>query len=233
MATAQSALATPILQFGNTTPIGSLEGNSRKDLVTMTEALTSAGTVTTGFSIPAGRVEYSFVNGSGQDLSSWTLNYSSSLAPLIIGSLAPTGYVNSAGTFVNLGGSAYDTLFNAGFGTYTYNTGSHRTIDYEADHVTWATTGGFPSALPDGAGVGDLLNSGIPIGTLPFEIFFSPGLATGSDTASAIAGSSSFSGDVTGPVPVSTTVPDGGTTLAMLGLALGGMAAVRRKLGVA
>ena len=38
---------------------------------------------------------------------------------------------------------------------------------------------------------------------------------------------------VAGSTTVSTTVPDGGTTLAMLGLALGGLAAVRRKLGMA
>jgi|SRR5271166_1016672 len=203
---------------GTATSVGIEQFSSTPDSPTLTAAFTAPGVITTSLSIPENRIQYDIINSDQGSLSSWTVFYSPSLAPDIIGASTPIGYINSSGTAVPQGGFAFTTLFNAGFGVYNYNTGAPWSIDYEADHITFtALTVGAPT-LPPGAGVGDLA----PTSFLPsFDVEFSPNLGVGSVAASATVDTAGFSGTVLGPV-----VPEPSTALlftaGLLGLAMTG-----------
>jgi hypothetical protein len=150
---------------------------------------------TPGLNIPEHRVQYDIITANAGSLNSWTVHYSPTLASDIIGAIAPTGFVTAGGTAVTLGGQAFTTLFNNGFGLYTYNTGAPWTIDFEADHITF--TGTPDVSLPATAGVGDLS----PTSNLPsFDIEFSPNVPFGVVPADVVFDDQAGTGTVTGPV---------------------------------
>jgi len=192
--------ASAALSFGRGTPttVGSVRYSSTPDSDIITGALTGPGTITTGLFIPANRIQYDIINSDQGPLHSWTLYYSPSIGPLIIGASTPVGYVDFLGTIVPEGGYAYSTLFNAGFGVYNYNVGAPWLIDYEPDHVTFIQAATAPGGLPANDGVG-LVN---PIPYLPsFGIDFDPGLGNGLVPASALVGNVNLNGQVYGPLP--------------------------------
>ncbi|HME69324.1 MAG TPA: PEP-CTERM sorting domain-containing protein [Myxococcota bacterium] len=204
---------------GTATSVGLEQFSSTPDSDTLTGAFTAASVITTGLSIPENRIQYDIITSDQvESLNSWTVSYSSSLGPDIIGAYTPLGYVNSSGTATVIGGNAFTTLFNKGYGLYNYNTGAPWSIDYEADHITFTAL----DTLPPGAGVGDLG----PTPYLPsFAIEFSPNLGVGVVTASATAGTAGFTGTVLGPV-----VPEPSTALLLMAGVVG--LAVRRHVSV-
>jgi len=202
---------------GTGTTVGIEQFSSTSDTDTLVAAFTAPGTITSGLSIPENRIQYDVITSDQGSMSSWTVFYSPSLASDIIGAATPTGYVDSSGTSHTQGGQAFTTLFNTGFGVYTYNTGAPWSIDYEANHVTFTAL----ATLPPAAGVGDLA----PTSNLPsFDIEFNPSLGVGFVSAQATVDTASFSGTVLGPVP------EPGTLL-LFGFGVSGLAAIgaRRK----
>src|SRR5208337_2177221 len=127
------AVAALSFVTGTQTTVGSIRFSSTSDSVIITGALTGPGAITTGLSIPANRIQYDVINSDQGTMSSWTIHYAPSVGPSILGVFTPLGYLTSAGTAIPQGGYAYTTLFNAGYGPYTYNTGAPWTIDYEPD----------------------------------------------------------------------------------------------------
>lgn len=211
---------------GNTSPIGALQGSAGADAAGLTGAYTSVGTITTFSLISTKRIQYNFLNETGQSLTSWTLTYPTSVAPLIIAAGAPDDYINAAGTVVNQGGTLSATLFNDGFGVYNYDTGLPWTFDYEADHLTFTAVSG--ASLPDGDGVGHITSDGTPFALPAFIVLFNPSLNEAGDPATAIAGPSNYSGTELGPVPEPTS---GLSLVGGLGLLLGFQRFVRRAKG--
>jgi hypothetical protein len=192
---AHSASAALTFGRGTGTAVGPARFSSSPDSVTITGGLTGPGTVTSGLAIPANRIQYDVINGDVGPMFSWTIFYGAAVGPGIIGAGTPLGYVTSTGTIVPEGGIAYATLFNAGYGIYTYNTGSPWTIDYEPDHITFI---GPNSGLPVNDGVG-YLN---PTPYLPsFDILYDPSLGNGLVPANAREGSVNYNGQVYGPIP--------------------------------
>jgi hypothetical protein len=193
---AHSASAALSFARGTPTTVGPVRFSSSPDSVTITAALTGPGTITSALAIPANRIQYDVINSDQGALSTWTLFYDPSVGPSIIGAFTPLGYLNSAGTIVPQGGSAYTTLFNAGYGIYTYNTGAPWSIDYEPDHITFTGTI-TPIGLPanDGAGY---LNPTPYLSS--FAILYSPDLANGLVPATAKSGTATFNGLVYGPL---------------------------------
>lgn len=183
---------------GTATSVGNIQFSSILDSVTITGDLTAPGRISNGLSIPANRIQYDVINGNQGTMSSWTVYYSSSVGPEIIGACTPLGYVTSSGKRVSQGGVAYGTVFNAGYGIYNYNTKSPWSIDYEPDHIT------FNGMADPQAGLG--MNDGAgfvkPTPYLPsFAISFSTNLSCGLVTASAMIDASNLTGQVYGPVP--------------------------------
>ena len=195
---AHSASAALTFARGTGTSVGSVRFSSSPDSVVITGALTGPGTVTTALAIPANRIQYDVINSDQGAMSTWTVFYSPAVGPNIIGAFTPLGYINSAGTIVPQGGYAYTTLFNAGYGVYTYNTGAPWIIDYEPDHITFTGTVSPGPGLPanDGAGY---LN---PTPYLPsFAILYSPDLGNGLVPATVKVGTATLNGQVYGPLP--------------------------------
>jgi hypothetical protein len=196
----QPPSASAALSFGRGTPtsVGSVRFSSSPDSVLITGALTGPGTITSGLSIPAKRIQYDVINSDQGPMFKWTLFYSSAVGPQIIGAATPLGYVDLVGTLFPEGGYAYTTLFNAGFGIYNYNTGAPWTIDYEPDHITFSSAAAPPSGLPANDGAG-FLN---PTPYLPsFSIEFSPSLESALLPATAVVGTATLNGQVYGPTP--------------------------------
>lgn len=187
---------------GTATAVGIEQYSSSPDSAILTGAFTAPGFISGGLFIPENRIQYDIINSDQGQLTSWTINYSPAVGPLIIGACTPLGYVTPTGTIVPEGGSAYTTLFNAGFGVYNYNTGAPWTIDYEPDHITFTATGvGVPS-LPPADGIGCLA----PTSYLPsFSIEYDPSLTYGPVPATAVVGTTPFTGVVFGPLPPSAT----------------------------
>jgi HYR domain len=198
----QTHSAVAALSFGRGTPttVGCAQFSSSPDSVTITGALTGPGTITTGLSIPANRIQYDIINCDQGTMYSWTVYYSPAVGPDIIGAFTPLGYETSTGVIVPQGGYGYTTLFNAGFGVYTYNTGAPWSIDYEPDHITFTGTAA-PPGLPANDGVGYL--NPTPYLT-SFAILFNPSLANGLVPASAVYATAPANGQVYGPLPGNT-----------------------------
>jgi hypothetical protein len=193
-------VAMAALTFGRGTPtvVGSIKFASSPDSVTITGALVGPGAINNGLNIPANRIQYDIINSDQGTVSSWTITYGAAVGPEIIGAFTPLGYITLSRATEAEGGAAYTTLFNAGYGVYTYNTGAPWIIDYEADHITFTSAGAPPTGLPANDGVGYLL----PTPYLPsFAILFKPALGTGLVPASAILGTANLTGQVFGPVP--------------------------------
>lgn len=187
---------------GTVTAVGIEQFSSSPDSAILTGAFTGPGFIANGLFIPENRIQYDIINSDQGGLSSWTIHYSPAVGPFIIGACTPLGYITPTGATVAEGGSAYTTLFNAGFGVYNYNTGAPWMIDYEPDHITFfsAIAGGF--ALPPADGVGYLS----PTPYLPsFSIEFDPSLTSALVPASAVVGTATFNGFVYGPVPHNPT----------------------------
>src|ERR1051326_5427767 len=194
----QTHSAVAALSFGRGTPttVGCARYANSPDSVTITAALTAPGTITGGLAIPANRIQYDIINCDSGPMFSWTIFYGAAVGPQIIGAYTPLGYVDFTGTIVPQGGFAYTTLFNVGYGVYTYNTAAPWIIDYEPDHITF--TARTPNGLPMNDGVG-YLN---PTPYLPsFAILYDPNLGNGLVPASARIGSVTMNGQVYGPVP--------------------------------
>ncbi|HEV2208299.1 MAG TPA: hypothetical protein VG167_05950 [Verrucomicrobiae bacterium] len=197
---AQAPLASAALSFGRGTPttVGSVRFSSSPDSVTITAALTGPGTITSGLSITANRIQYDVINSDQGPMFNWTLYYLPSVGPSIIGAYTPLGYITLGGVIVPEGGYAYTTLFNAGFGVYAYNAGAPWTIDYEPDHITFSTAATPPGGLPANDGLG-FLN---PTAYLPsFAVLFSPALPNGLVPAKAGVATAILNGQVYGPLP--------------------------------
>jgi hypothetical protein len=198
---APTALAALTFERGTLTVVGSINFASSPDSVIITGALVAPGAINTGLNIPVNRIQYDIINSDQGEMFIWTIRYSPVVGPNIVGAFTPLGYVTSSGTVVSQGGVAYATLFNKGFGPYSYNTGAPWVIDYEPDHITFtATTNSV--GLPANDGVGYLA----PASFLPsFGILFSPSLGNGLVPVSAtIATGNSFqtlAGQVYGPLP--------------------------------
>jgi hypothetical protein len=142
-------------------------------------------------------MQYDVINGDQGPMNTWTLYYSPAVGPMILGAATPLGYIDFTGTIFPQGGSAYTTLFNAGFGLYSYNSGAPWAIDYEPDHITFIGTAGPPPGLPANDGVG-YLN---PTPYLPsFAIDYDPSLGYDVVPASARIGNLVLNGTVYGPV---------------------------------
>jgi len=185
---------------GAATAVGSVRFSSVPDSVTITAGLTAPGTITSGLAIAASRIQYDIINSDQGPMYTWTVHYPAVLGPSIIGAYTPLGYLTSVGTITPQGGFAYTTLFNAGYGVYNYNTAAPWIIDYEPDHITFATAAA-PPGLPMNDGEG-FLN---PTPYLPsFAILFDPALAVGLVPADVTVGSANMSGQVLGPLPGNT-----------------------------
>lgn len=194
----QTHSAEAALSFarGTATSVGCVRYANSPDSVTITAGLTAPGTITSGLSIPANRIQYDIINCDTGPMLSWTVFYAPSVGPAIIGAFTPLGFIDFTGAIVPQGGFAYTTLFNAGYGIYTYNTGAPWIIDYEPDHITFTAT--TPNVLPANAGVGYLS----PTYYLPsFAILYDPELGNGLVPASAKTGNVTMNGQVYGPVP--------------------------------
>lgn len=194
----QTHSAQAALSFARGTPttVGCARYANSPDSVIITGALTAPGTITGGLGISANRIQYDIINCDTGPMLSWTIFYAPSVGPEIIGAYTPLGFVDFSGTIVPQGGFAYTTLFNAGYGVYTYNTGAPWIIDYELDHITF--TARTPNGLPANAGVGYL----DPAYYLPsFAILYDPSLGNGLVPASAKIGSQTMNGQAYGPVP--------------------------------
>ncbi len=132
--------------------LGDVQVNYVDDNASLTGYLDSTGLVTgVNPGIPEKRVQYDLLNNAGNG-SIFTFRVDYTPGTTVIGALDPQGFYDSAGTDQNYwGGLAYTTLFDSGFGVYSYNVanGSEWTIDFQADHVTWNHLGnGF---FPDTA----------------------------------------------------------------------------------
>ena len=131
--------------------LGDVQVNYVDDTGFLTGYLDSSGLVTDADPIPTKRIQYDLLNNAGNgSIFTYTVFYEPGVT--VIGALDPQGYFESDGTQQTFwGGVAFTTLFDAGFGTYTYNVafGSEWRIDYQPDHVTWTHMGnGF---FPDTA----------------------------------------------------------------------------------
>ena len=187
---------------GTVTAVGVEQIASTPDSAILTGAFTGPGVINNALFIPENRIQYDIIGSDQGPLSSWTLHYSPAVGPLIIGAYTPLGYITPSGATVPEGGSAYTTLFNAGYGVYNYNTGAPWIIDYEPDHITFSSAVAGAFALPPGDGVGYLS----PTPYLPsFAIEYDPSLNYAMIPATAVVGTASFGGLVYGPIPPSAT----------------------------
>jgi hypothetical protein len=204
------------------------------DSRTLTVALTGPGIVDSSLSIPETRIQYDMINTStpGSDtglfLYSWNFAYSPSLGPDIIGASTPTGYIDSSGTAVPVGGMPYTTLFNAGYGVYNYNTGAPWTIDYEANYLAFDLNASvFLLGIQPQAGVGDLS----PTSFLPtFDIEFSPSLAVGTvPVSSTFATDSTLFENLPGGTVLGPVVPEPASMGMLAATAVATLARRRRR----
>ncbi len=195
---AQSATAALSFARGIPTAVASIQFASSPDTVIITGALTGPGTINNGLSILANRIQYDIINSDQGPMNSWTVYYAPTVGPSIIGAYTPLGYLTAGGAAVPEGGFAYTTLFNSGYGLYTYNTGAPWTIDYEPDHITFTTAAVPPTGLPANDGVGYL--NPTPYLT-SFAILYDPDLENGLVPATAVLGTATLSGQVYGPLP--------------------------------
>jgi len=219
-----SALGALSFTRGIVTSAGPEQFASTVDSDILVGGFTAPGVLSSGLYIPETRIQYDTIDNDPTftySLSSWTLYYSSALAPDIIGAATPLGYVDPAGNPVPQGGGAYTTLFNAGYGIYTYNTGAPWSIDYEADHITFTAVAG---GVPPGGGAGDVT----PGMYLPsFDIEFSPNLGVGSVAALALFSAPNGAGYANGTVLGPVLVPEPSTSV--LGL-IGASVMIWRRL---
>jgi len=123
--------------------LGDVQVNYVADNPFLTGYLDTSGLVTGVDPIPVTRVQYDVLNNPGNGtIFTFTVDYAPGTT--VIGASDPTGFYDGVGTDFNYwGGVAYATLFDAGFGTYTYNGSfnSEWSIDYQADHITWTQLG--------------------------------------------------------------------------------------------
>jgi len=124
--------------------LGDVQVNYVDDTATLTGYLDSTGLVTgVNPGIPEKRVQYDLLNNAGNG-SIFTFRVDYTPGTTVIGASDPQGFYESDGTDQNYwGGEAYTTLFDSGFGVYSYNVanGGEWEIDYQSDHVTWTQLG--------------------------------------------------------------------------------------------
>jgi len=203
--------------------LGTVQVNDVPDAgtVTVTGYLDQTGLVNPAPPISTRRVQYDVLNQAGNGI---IFDFRVDYAPgtTVIGADVADGYYDSAGTrFTFWSGSGFMTLFDVGFGTYTYDVdgfGSEWQIDYASDHVSWhQIQNGF---APDTA-TGET-NFGF---NPTFALEFKPGTPLGLEPAS-VSGLTLTGGAVsaTGQV-LSAVVPEPGTfALVLLGLGAAGLA---------
>jgi hypothetical protein len=183
------------LKRGVVSQFGAVKLSSVSDSCNITAGLTAVDTIT-GCSFAVKRVQYDMVNSGTADVSSWTLHYSPAIGPQIVAASVPTGYVDGSNHFVQVGGKPYGVILNRGYGVYKYNKGAPWVIDYRKDHITFAANDGR-SGLPAGCGVGFVPKTA----SLPsFGIEFKPGLSFGNIQATVVAGQTTLTNTVVGPV---------------------------------
>jgi len=123
--------------------LGDVQVNYVDDAPSLTGYLDAGGTVDGATPIPVTRVQYDLLNNAGNSgIFTFTVNYTP--GTVVIGAQDAYGFYDSAGTLQTYwGGLAYTTLFDTGYGTYTYNVanGGEWSIDYQSDHVTWTQLG--------------------------------------------------------------------------------------------
>jgi len=167
-----------------------------------------AGTIDFDLNLPVNRVQYDILNLAAENIVSWTIYYDRSLGSKIVGAGIPTGYINESGVIHTLGGQDYVTLFNEGYGVYTYNTGAPWTIDYQPNRIVFTGPTAAPG-LPKGTACG-LTDVG---SCLPsFALLWDPSVPVGYDAAIARADSENepFAGVVWGPsTQICVTEPAG------------------------
>jgi hypothetical protein len=183
------------IKRGKISKFGAINVSSASDSCIVAGGLTSIDTVTR-CGIAVKRVQYDIVNGGSEELSSWTLYYSPAIGPQIVSATVPTGYVDPANHFVQIGGKPIGVILNAGYGVYKYNKGAPWLIDYRKDHITF-TADGAAAGLPPGCGIGFVPK----VASLPsFGIEFKRGLYFGNVTATVVAGQRTLTNTVIGPV---------------------------------
>jgi hypothetical protein len=154
------------------------------DNPTITDAFTGSG-LTHGLSIGAERVQYDILNPPGNthmplspdaaNLAAISIDIPHGLT--LIGASAATGYTTETGTAGSFGGQAFATLFDAGLGTYSYNSGNVWQITYSADSVTFFTDGS--SFLPTSAATGGVDVNGTSFLQPTFSLLFATGTPLG------------------------------------------------------
>ena len=210
------------LTRGTSAPIGGIDCHWSTDAPTITSAFTSPGTTDNTLNILVNRVQYDFLDNTQSGMSSWTLYYDTSVAGQIRAAGTPTSYIQPNGTIVPIGGTAFVTMLNDGFGVYTYNTGNPWNIDYEIDHITFSRSSGT-TPLPAGCAVGvtDLASTAIT-----FQVLFDRSVGVGTANATAYPSTSVDTGTVMGPVPV----PEPSGILALFTAICGMVGLVKRKI---
>jgi len=154
--------------------LGDVQANYVADNVSLTGYLDSSGLVTGATPIAATRIQYDLLNNLGNgNIFTFRVDYTPGTT--VLGAADAQGYYDSIGTQQTFwGGLAYATLFDAGFGTYSYNVanGGEWDIDFQADHVTWTQLGnGF---------VDDTATGATDHGFNPtFALYFKPGTTLG------------------------------------------------------
>ena len=102
----------------------------------------------------------------------------------VIGAASPTDFTTDTGSVQPFGGVATPTLFDVGFGTYSYNSGNGWKIDYEPDHVSWlGTLAGGTAALQTSAAAGAVNAGGSEHCNPAFALFFDPNTPLGLNQA--------------------------------------------------
>ncbi|GMR07132.1 MAG: hypothetical protein BMS9Abin26_0134 [Gammaproteobacteria bacterium] len=180
--------------------LGNVQVNYVDDSVSMTGYLDNTGLVlltNPANYIAARRIQYDLHNQAGNgSIFSFRVDYQPGTT--VIGALDPQGFYDGSGTNNTYwGGIAYTTLFDAGFGTYNYNTAyaGEWEIEYMPGYVTWRHLGnGF---FPDTAT--GLTNFGF---NPTFALYFDPSTQFGLQPA-----------DVTGRLVTGAPVSSIGTVL--------------------
>ncbi len=180
--------------------LGNVQVNYMDDVVNLTGYLDNTGLVILANPadyIAARRIQYDLHNQAGNgSIFSYRVDYQ--IGTTVIGASDPQGFYDGGGTNNTYwGGIAYATLFDTGFGTYSYNVanGGEWTIDYAQDHVTWnQTANGFFQDTATG-----LTNFGF---NPTFALYFDPATQFGLQPA-----------DVTGRLVTGAPVSSIGTVL--------------------
>ena len=124
--------------------LGDVQVNYVDDSPSLTGYLDSTGLVDpAATAIPVTRVQYDLLNNLGNG-SIFTYRVDYAPGTTVIGAQDPQGFYESDGTQQTYwGGIAYTTLFDVGFGVYSYNVanGGEWEIDFQSDHVTWIHLG--------------------------------------------------------------------------------------------